>query len=122
MTAKLDSNPLRSTSGDSEIVSGRIIGGTTAATKVAKSGSGWTVAYVSTGVCTITFDKKYNQMHGCAFTCMSSATHLVARVSAYSVSAHTITVTTFVGDTGTATDLGAADELWFVAHMKTGSV
>ncbi len=99
-----------------ETVSGRLLGGSGVVS--IKDGKGFSVAYSTTGTYVITPDTNYPGLAGGGVVVMSSATAFVARVSAYSVApgsgnAGSITLKTFVSSSGTATDLGASDELWF---------
>ena len=116
MTAFLDSNPLRSTRGESEIVSGRFKGAYNSATKMA--GKGWTLSQGSgAGIYVVTLDKDYYGAGGGGWGIMSASKLVAIAAYTHTSGVWTVTFTVCTMNTGTATDLGASDELWFNLEM-----
>jgi hypothetical protein len=112
-------NPVFSPNGNLFIITGRILGGSGVAT-VKGVARGWSLTYVSTGLYRVTSDINYAYwLGGSSPGIMSSGTALNARVKAYvggdnaaatAMSWDLLVVTT---SSGSATDLGAADQLFF---------
>lgn len=112
-------NPVFSPNGNLYIITGRILGGSGVAT-VKGVARGWSLTYVSTGLYRVTADINYAfWLGGSAPGVMSAAGALNARIKAYvggdnaaaaAMSWDLLVVTTI---SGSATDLGASDQLVF---------
>lgn len=123
--SNLGGNPVHAPGKENYFVSGRAIGGTASIAKLA--GSGWTIARTGTGVYVVTPDVNFPKLEGGGAVVMSSGNPLVAKVSAYVIgggagTVASVTFTVMNATTGTATDLGAAEELWFNITWKRSTV
>jgi hypothetical protein len=113
-------NPAYHKANDVETISGRILGGSGVAT-IASPKRGFALTYVSTGVYKITPDTNYPYVCGGSAILMQATNNYNVKISAYTVppaSGAVGTVTFTVTSSGSATDLGSADELWFTLDFS----
>lgn len=115
MSKSRGANPVRSPTPEMRIISGRAIGITGPGIQQTDGVKtpGWTIARTGTGVYVVTLDLLPTHFMGSQATVMSATNKFDANVQAYSLTAGTVTYTTYITNTGTATDLGTAEELWF---------
>lgn len=123
--SNLGGNPVHAPGKENYFVPGRAIGGTASIAKVA--GSGWTIARTGTGVYVVTPDVNFPKLEGGVGMVMSATNPLSVKASAYVIAGGAgtvanITFTVFNSTTGTATDLGAAEELWLLLAWKRSTV
>lgn len=105
-------NPVKSPTDELYVVAGRILGGSGVAS--IKAGKGFSLTYVSTGLYRITPDVNFPSVEGGSAMIMS-ATDVAYQVNvkAYTLPGAGGHVDLEVTSGGTATDLGASDEVWF---------
>ena len=112
--SRFGGDPVKSPCRELYTVPGRVLGGSGVAS--IKDGKGFSLTYVTTGTYKIVPDINYPRLAGgCAVVANTSAA-LAAKVSTYTVGGATpsITFVVFTTTSGSAVDLGAAEELWFV--------
>lgn len=120
--SRLGGNPVSSPVDNLYEVPGRILGGSGVATIAA--GKGFSLTYVSTGRYRITPDVNFPYFTGApAVLFQSGGNYYTVKAIAYSVNAgsgNVASVDFLVANSGTATDLGATDELWFsLSYART---
>ena len=114
--SRIGGNPVLSPVDSLYVLGGRILGGSGVAS--ISAGKGFSLTYVSTGVYKVTTDVNYPSIIGGAASVMSS-THpaYTVTVSAYVQGGAGTSVTFTVASAGSATDLGASEELWFTLDV-----
>jgi len=117
--SRLGGNPAYHVEDNVFTVSGRILGGSGVAS--IKAGKGFALTYVSTGLYQITPDVNFAGIAGGAAVLMSASNNYAVRVKAYVVntgSGAACYVQFLVTSSGSATDLGSSDELWFTLDFE----
>jgi hypothetical protein len=97
---------------DMRVYSGRIKGPN--ASVVVVDGHGFTVTQGGgTGIYAIVLDKAPQKLFGADAIVVSATANLNVQVASISADLKTITFTVYTGSTGSATDLGATDQILF---------
>lgn len=112
--SRFGGDPVKSPCRELYTVPGRILGGSGVAS--IKDGKGWSLTYVTTGTYKVVPDVNYPRLAGAGAIVANTSNALGVKVSTYTVgtSSPSITFVVFTTTTGSAVDLGAAEELWFV--------
>ena len=115
--SSVGATPAWSTSNGTHIVPGRLLGGAGVVSR--KAGKGFSVAYVSAGRYRVTTDVNFPVMLAIvADLYQATGSYYTVKVVAYSVGQGAGNVCSFdllVANAGTPTDLGAAEEVHFIA-------
>ncbi len=111
------SDPVKCKNREVVKIVGRIIG-TSAPGVAIVDGSGFTVARTGTGTYVLTDPTgPWAAFFGADFTPMSSTHKNGVQISAYSISARTITIVNYLVSSQGAADLGTAEEIWFEINI-----
>ncbi len=123
--SRLGGNPVKAPNSEPYVLAGRLLGGSGVVT--IKEGVGFSVTYVSAGRYQVKPDINYNRIIGGSAVLMSATdSHLNygVGVKAYAVgggAGAALTIDLELVVSGTPTDMGSAEEMWFVFVLGRSS-